>query len=116
MTRRISMTSRRLEVAERDGWWCHYCGIELIPDGMESAYCYWRDPVVSYDHCGCGKHAPGEACTSGGGWYVKRGYRVASPTVDHVVPLARGGTHDPENLVLACMACNCKKGVREWAA
>ncbi len=27
-------------------------------------------------------------------------------TLDHVMPRAHGGTHDPGNLVAACMACN----------
>ncbi|WP_434478590.1 HNH endonuclease [Gemmatimonas sp.] len=27
-------------------------------------------------------------------------------TLDHVVPLARGGAHDPGNLVVACAPCN----------
>jgi 5-methylcytosine-specific restriction endonuclease McrA len=31
-------------------------------------------------------------------------------TVDHVVPLARGGTDHPSNLVVACRPCNMKKG------
>ncbi|WP_411280078.1 HNH endonuclease [Gemmatimonas sp.] len=29
-----------------------------------------------------------------------------SATLDHVVPLARGGAHDPGNLVTACGPCN----------
>jgi len=33
-----------------------------------------------------------------------------SSTVDHVVPLSKGGTHDLENLVLACELCNSRKG------
>jgi 5-methylcytosine-specific restriction endonuclease McrA len=33
-----------------------------------------------------------------------------SSTVDHVVPLSKGGTHDLENLVLACEPCNTRKG------
>jgi hypothetical protein len=28
------------------------------------------------------------------------------PSVDHVLPWARGGTHDPENLQLAHLWCN----------
>lgn len=38
-------------------------------------------------------------------------------TVDHVVPLARGGTHSAENLVAACRPCNSSKHTRllsEW--
>lgn len=37
--------------------------------------------------------------------------------VDHVVPLSRGGSNDPENLVIACPACNLSKNKRlphEW--
>lgn len=37
--------------------------------------------------------------------------------VDHVVPVARGGTDDPSNLVSACWSCNSSKGdsdVSEW--
>ena len=30
--------------------------------------------------------------------------------VDHVVPVAAGGTDDPSNLVPACRSCNCSKG------
>jgi len=33
-------------------------------------------------------------------------------TIDHVVPKDRGGKDTWENLVCACMACNCKKGNR----
>lgn len=38
-------------------------------------------------------------------------------TLDHVVPLARGGVHSEENLVVACRPCNSSKGVTplsEW--
>ncbi len=38
-------------------------------------------------------------------------------TADHVVPLTRGGSHRPENLVPACKQCNSSKGSRlltEW--
>lgn len=31
-------------------------------------------------------------------------------TIDHVIPLSRGGTDDLENLVLLCRTCNSKKG------
>lgn len=35
-------------------------------------------------------------------------YREAL-VLDHVVPLARGGTYDPWNLVRSCSSCNSKK-------
>lgn len=35
-----------------------------------------------------------------------------APTVDHVIPLARGGTHEPANCRTACFLCNSTKGDR----
>jgi hypothetical protein len=32
--------------------------------------------------------------------------------VDHIVPISRGGTNDPENLVASCSSCNHRKGNR----
>lgn len=33
-------------------------------------------------------------------------------SVDHVVPLARGGTHSLANLRTLCVPCNSRKGAR----
>ena len=33
-----------------------------------------------------------------------------SATLDHVIPVSRGGSHAPGNLVIACQACNQLKG------
>jgi hypothetical protein len=35
-----------------------------------------------------------------------------SGTVDHIVPRSRGGMHVWENVVIACIPCNQKKGAR----
>lgn len=32
--------------------------------------------------------------------------------VDHYIPLAKGGTNNPDNLVLACQTCNASKGAK----
>jgi 5-methylcytosine-specific restriction endonuclease McrA len=43
--------------------------------------------------------------------------KEAKLTLDHVVPLARGGKHSKDNVVPACNHCNCSKGkktVEEW--
>jgi 5-methylcytosine-specific restriction protein A len=37
--------------------------------------------------------------------------RVAT-TADHVIPLAKGGSNDPGNLVPACAPCNSSRGSR----
>lgn len=40
-----------------------------------------------------------------------RNYRKANhATLDHLMPLALGGTTDPDNLILCCRLCNIFKG------
>lgn len=39
--------------------------------------------------------------------------------IDHVIPVSRGGTHDPDNVVPACKHCNAQKWTftpEEWKA
>lgn len=36
----------------------------------------------------------------------------ASPSLDHIVPIARGGEHSRANAQTACLGCNVRKGVR----
>lgn len=46
-------------------------------------------------------------------------YEPTKASVDHVVALARGGAHTWENVVLACLRCNIRKGDRsvdDWHA
>ncbi len=33
-------------------------------------------------------------------------------TIEHRIPLSRGGTHYPANIVPACLSCNCSKGTK----
>lgn len=40
------------------------------------------------------------------------GSTVGPFSIDHVTPVSRGGTHDFENLVVACRSCNSAKGNR----
>lgn len=43
--------------------------------------------------------------------------KLAKVTIDHVVPVSRGGEHKPDNLVAACGSCNYSRGnklVSEW--
>ena len=39
------------------------------------------------------------------------GQRPAT-TIDHILPVSRGGTDDPANLQPACWPCNQRKGTR----
>jgi 5-methylcytosine-specific restriction endonuclease McrA len=32
-----------------------------------------------------------------------------SPSLDHILPLSKGGTHEPRNVQLAHLGCNVRK-------
>ena len=38
------------------------------------------------------------------------GERAVQPTVDHIIPISKGGTHTWDNVQLACVRCNAAKG------
>jgi 5-methylcytosine-specific restriction endonuclease McrA len=39
---------------------------------------------------------------------------LAELTMDHMIPLSRGGLHHISNIVPACMHCNCEKGSKTY--
>lgn len=47
----------------------------------------------------------GHAC-----FYCKKGITRTSSTLDHLLPLSRGGKSEGENIVVACLECNQEKG------
>lgn len=64
-----------------------------------------RDEIGERDRWKCG------IC----GKRVRRGLAYPdpmSPSLDHVIPLSRGGAHSPENVRIAHLACNVSKGDR----
>lgn len=44
-------------------------------------------------------------------YYCKKKFAFKDLTLDHIVPLARGGTTSPGNVVPACKECNKQKSV-----
>ena len=47
--------------------------------------------------------------SSGICFYCKEQFKPAELTMDHLIPIARGGSSNKENLVPCCKACNAKK-------
>lgn len=39
----------------------------------------------------------------------RRSVKFSEATMDHIVPLVRGGAHTKANVALACRSCNCAK-------
>ena len=48
------------------------------------------------------------------GRQLATGEPFSRPTIEHVVPVSRGGSNALENLVLACKPCNLAKGDQIW--
>ena len=68
---------------------------------------YERDNGVCYL---CGRVCEWTDCEwRDGVFIVGRNY----PTIEHLKPLSKGGTHTWSNIKLACLSCNSKKGVME---
>ncbi len=42
-------------------------------------------------------------------YYCSKQYKAKELTMDHVVPLSRGGRSTKDNLVMSCKECNTKK-------
>lgn len=55
--------------------------------------------------------AQGHLCALCGGWMFP-GDPKNPWTIDHIVPIAKGGKHVRENLQLAHKLCNQRKGAR----
>lgn len=51
-----------------------------------------------------------EAIFERDGWTCQRCGSTEYLTLDHVIPLSRGGRHDPDNLCCLCWSCNVRKG------
>ena len=98
VTRRRSIPpAREVEVFRRDAWTCRYCGQPTVFLPVMAFLGHLFPDQFPYDpHWRAGvTHPAVSACGA---------------SVDHVVPVTRGGTDDLDNLVAACWPCNARKG------
>lgn len=73
------------------------------PDDVRARHLQFRDAKRALKHAAmrdCGRR-----CV-----YCADRLSLEDATLDHVYPLARGGTHSPGNVVTACARCNRLKG------
>lgn len=86
--REARRTAKRLRKARRKGAFVARVVREEIyrRDGWNCGICHKRvDPSIEVPH-------------------------PLAKTIDHIVPLARGGTHEPKNVQLAHFICNSLRG------
>jgi 5-methylcytosine-specific restriction endonuclease McrA len=93
-------------LVELNGWYCHYCLIPLVPRGQEADHCEQITGYMERYH----QTRPVFLGNSYTWWLLPEG--MGEPPLDHIIPLSQGGTHDLDNLVLACKSCNSRRHCR----
>jgi len=48
-------------------------------------------------------------------YHCEQKFKTEELTMDHLIPIARGGFSDKKNCVPSCKECNTKKGYKTWA-
>jgi hypothetical protein len=82
-------------VFRHDGWRCRYCGCRVVPASVRRWMARRLPGAIRWvQHANPEGHA---------------GFWTLWGSVDHVIPRARGGRNEPENLVTACLVCNFAK-------
>ena len=75
---------------------------------LTSAYVEDVDPIAVFEADGYRCHLCG--CLTE---RDKKFPHARFPTIDHVIPLAAGGTHEMANVRTACFLCNIRKGTKQ---
>ena len=91
LTARMPPRTDQKRLLARAGFRCRFCGIPLLRAEMRSAIRKAYPKVLRWGHRNQDQHAAFQAM-----WLQ----------YDHLIPHARGGTNDLNNLVVACAPCN----------
>jgi 5-methylcytosine-specific restriction endonuclease McrA len=87
----IPAATKRLLLA-RDGFHCRFCGIPLVPGHVREKLRAAYPEALRWGSRNREKHAALQAMEI---------------NFDHVLPRSKGGSRQPDNLVIACAPCNC---------
>jgi len=84
----------KLQLVERDGFNCRYCGIPVIPAEVRMAVSKDYPELAIWGRRNAEQHA---------------GFQALWLQYDHVLPAALGGNNELSNMVISCAGCNfCK--------
>lgn len=88
---RMPTSAEKKQIHERDGYHCRFCGNPVIRPEIRKKISEAYPNVVPWGNTIKDQHAAFQAMWA---------------QYDHVLPHARGGNNDLENVVLTCAACN----------
>lgn len=105
---------------------CEICGQTFYPTRPSNLICGECQDLVHHTRASlkslargadliviCRKHRASVNCV-----YCSRSYtEVNYKTIDHIIPISKGGTHDPNNINICCWNCNQSKNnqlLNEW--
>lgn len=95
--KRMSSTSVRKQLQERDGFHCRFCGIPVIDKKIRTAIRDLYPIELRWGSTNSTQHAA---------------FQCMWLHYDHVLPHCRGGDNSLDNLVITCAPCNF--GKLEW--
>lgn len=91
---RMPSSTQIAALIQRDGHHCRFCGLPVIRAEVRRKIVKAYPEVVRWQKGNMNQHAAFQALWA---------------QYDHVVPFARGGTNELDNLVVTCAACNYGK-------
>lgn len=88
---RMPSSAIKAELHKRDGYHCRFCGIPVIRKEVRVKMMKLFPNSVSWTNRNTGQHAAFQAMWA---------------QYDHILPHARGGTNELDNMVITCAPCN----------
>ncbi len=88
---RMPTAAEKADLLRRDGYHCRFCGIPVIRQTIRTKLKKLYPESLQWGRTNSTQHAAFQAM-----WVQ----------YDHLVPHARGGDNDPENMLITCAPCN----------
>ncbi|MFC5049067.1 HNH endonuclease [Rubritalea spongiae] len=89
---RMPRAAHKREIIERDGYYCRFCGIPVIPREVCKFLVELYPEAMRWGPANKDRHTA---------------LLAMDMVFDHVLPHSRGGSSYPNNMVVACQPCNC---------
>lgn len=92
---RMPNKEEKRRIHQRDGYNCRFCGLPVIRSEVRTRIASSYSTAARWGRKELEQHSAFQAMWA---------------QYDHIVPHAKGGTNDLENIVLTCAACNFGRG------